>query len=196
MTKIGHDACTSLTASFMDANWPTRQALDHPVNQLLFQAMQGLLTMLFAGAFLRGSHCRRMKRGQGPKSPRSWLPQTNCRWNDDRSSGKRATKRGQMPCGNDDISPSARTIEPFDDTLAGAKGHDLSAVAYEAADEEVASEWWQQDPCRAGCQRNGGNPGQLLLNEGQPNVVQLDPCHSCPKCTRLYDEQVPVSFSC
>jgi hypothetical protein len=71
-----------------------------------------------------------------------------------------------MPCGNDDISPPARTIEPFDDTLAGAKGHDLSAVDYEAADEEATSEWWQQNPYRAGCQRNGGDPGQLLLNEG------------------------------
>jgi hypothetical protein len=24
-------------------------------------------------------------------------------------------------------------------------------------------------------------------------VIQRDPCHSCAKCTRLYDEQVPVA---
>ena len=150
----------------MDANWPTRQALDHPVNQLLFQAMQGLLTILFAGMCLGDSHCGSMKRGEGSERTHSWLPQSHCRWSDDRGSSKRATKRGQMPCGHDDISPPARAIQPFDDTLTGAMGHDLPVVALEAAEEEATSEWWQQDPCRAGCQRNGGDPGQLLLNEG------------------------------
>src|SRR5215469_11395119 len=107
-----------------------------------------------------------MKRGQGSKSTLSWLPQTHCGWNDDRGSGERVAKRGQMPCGDDDISPPTMTIQSFDDALAGAKGHDLSAVAYEATEEEATSEWWQQDPRRAWCQRNGGDPGQLLLNEG------------------------------
>ena len=128
--------------------------------------MQGLLTILSAGMFLGGSHCGRMERREGSKSTRSRLPQTHCGWNDDRSSSKHATKSGQMPCGNDDISPPARAIQPFDDILTSAMGHDPSAVAYEAAEEEATSEWWQQDPCRAGCQRNGGDPGQLFLSDG------------------------------
>jgi hypothetical protein len=122
--------------------------------------------VLFAGMCLGGSHSGRMKRGQGSESARSRLPQPHRGWNDDRGSGKRATKRGQMPCGNDDISPPAGAMQPFDDTLTGSMGHDPSAVTYEVAEEEATSEWWQQDPRRAGCQRDGGDPRQLLLNGG------------------------------
>jgi hypothetical protein len=157
-----------ISARNCSSSWPThrRKSLDHPVNQLLFQAMPGLQTIFFVGMCLGGSQCGRMKRGEGFKRTRSWLPEAHCGWNDDRGSSKRATKHGQMPCGNDDMSPPARAIQPFKNTLTGAMGHDPAAVAYEATKEEMTSKWWQQDPYRAGCQRNGGDPGQLLLNEG------------------------------